>query len=378
MNYLDVFKHGLVDSPIHKTIVNEKSSYEFYNPFVDKYTGFRELKRCLSSVGLEISDWYNYFILGIEDRNDSPICPICKSRIKKFCDIHKGYYKTCCSNECIGLSLSKSNIERYKDPKEREKTSIATSKGCMDPEIRKKKSEVLKEYNRLHPENGRNISNSLYNFWGNADDNRRKEHGNSIKKAYKENPELRENRSRNQSERWENPTERMIESLSMNSLGIHTHRYSYWEEKYIHLDSLIERAFFEYSCKSLKTFSLVREPVSIRYFNTGKSKYKTYRPDFLYNNHYLVEVKPSSQVNSQEVIDKMNAAIDFCYLLGLEYVILTEKYLYEGADPYYGNFPDLKLAEDDRNKISDILNQIREEHRESKRRKKDEGLSDCS
>ena len=70
-----------------------------------------------------------------------------------------------------------------------------------------------------------------------------------------------------------------------------------------------------------------------------KGRNRVYLPDFLLNDHYLIEVKPNYMLDDPINIAKFNAADLYCRENGLEYVILTEDYLFNNGEPFYGSMP---------------------------------------
>lgn len=78
------------------------------------------------------------------------------------------------------------------------------------------------------------------------------------------------------------------------------------------------------------------ENVRISYLNYDGSE-RTYAPDFLVDDHFLVEIKPEKLINSPLIKLKTEAAIKYCKEKGLEYIIkdaiiLTPKEIKELVD----------------------------------------------
>ena len=196
----------------------------------------------------------------------------------------------------------KQGIERYKDPYERLKTSLSTSESLRTPEMHKK------------------LSTSQINRY--KDPYQRKKTGDASKRA------------------WRNPSEKMkLNCLGSSSrYGIRSRVFSIWENKVIKFDSNWELKFYEI-CVSKCVNLLLREPLVIEYIKPRELEFSGYKPDFLLDGHYLIEIKPSSLLDDPINIAKFNAADLYCRENGLEYVILTEDYLFNNGEPFYGSMP---------------------------------------
>jgi len=68
------------------------------------------------------------------------------------------------------------------------------------------------------------------------------------------------------------------------------------------------------------------EKISIKYINFD-GKERTYRPDFVIENKYLIEVKPKKMMDTPQNRIKKVAAIEFCEKNGLEYRMVDVKNL---------------------------------------------------
>jgi hypothetical protein len=93
-------------------------------------------------------------------------------------------------------------------------------------------------------------------------------------------------------------------------------------------------------CKEINVNKLIRCRIFIKYHNSLTNTYNRYLPDFLLNDHYLIEIKPNYELDDEVNICKFNAADEYCRLNNLEYVIITEDYLFNNGSPFYG---ELKL-----------------------------------
>lgn len=153
------------------------------------------------------------------------------------------------------------------------------------------------------------------------------------------NPDERKKTSRSSRKVWSNPTEALLN----NSLGSYSRAkklkvYSKWENKDIILDSSWEIKLIEKMTLILSVSSLIRPRFSIKYTSTDMELHN-YIPDFLLNDHYLIEIKPNYLLDDEVNIAKFNAADIYCRENGLEYVILTEDYLFSNDEPFYGSMP---------------------------------------
>lgn len=92
------------------------------------------------------------------------------------------------------------------------------------------------------------------------------------------------------------------------------------------------------SLKELSYMVNVIERFNLKWENGEKSKYKieyidykgnmrTYRPDFLIEDKYLVEIKPKKLWNSKNIKIKKEFAINFCNERNLKYKLISPKML---------------------------------------------------
>jgi len=68
------------------------------------------------------------------------------------------------------------------------------------------------------------------------------------------------------------------------------------------------------------------ENIKIKYIDF-KNQERNYFPDFLLNNKYIIEIKPKRLFNSISVIDKKNAAIEYCKNNNLIYKLISPQIL---------------------------------------------------
>ena len=370
------------------------NEYSYLIPEIGKYTSYRSVIKILRKLEIDIQSWYDRWFLGITSKFDRPRCKICgkEAAWKGLLNAYgrRSCYSKICETELKRLNKSLSMINRYSDPLEREKDSLAQKKRYENPEERLKTSIAMKKANELDPTIRERIGNSNRKFWRNASDEYKKTHGEKISesskteesrkkrslsqkisyennpdrriktgeslrdyyknnpeksleigmkisKYYEDNPEARIEQSERSRNSWSNPSEIRLEN-GCGPRGISNLIYSEWESKTIKLDSSWELTFFN-KCKSLNAIKLIRCPFSIRYNSDIKGLNRVYLPDFLLNDHYLIEIKPNYLLDDEVNIAKFNAADVYCRENELEYVILTEDYLFNNGEPFYGSMP---------------------------------------
>ena len=382
--------------PEWKMRIKINNEYLYYIPEVQKYQNYRSISKILKSIGItDIQSWYDRWFLGITVKSDRPRCRICNKEAKWNGLLNSYGRKSCYSTECEfkikRLNKSASLIKRYSDPLERIKESERQKKRYEDPNERLKTSIAMRKANEVDPSIRERIGDSNKKFWRNASNEYKKLHGRKISESsstfeskikrsksqkesynnnpqrgiqnghrlrqfYKDNPDKADMIGRNVSKyyedhpearieqslrsinSWLNPSERRLEN-GCGPRGVEYKVYSKWEDKEIKLDSSWELKFIDLCSNNNLVNKLVRCPFSIRYNSEIKGRNRVYLPDFLLNDHYLIEVKPNYMLDDPINIAKFNAADLYCRENGLEYVILTEDYLFNNGDPFYGSMP---------------------------------------
>lgn len=347
---------------LEKFIKKEGKNVYYFIPELDRWVNSKYISKYLSNIELTPQIWYDKYILEIHDKSQRPICQVdeCSCEIE-FDSISKGYSKGSCSNpdhkkiiynknkariiskesnikrsnslkenykynpdlsKRIGESIRKAYLE---NPEKREIQAENTRKRYEDPEVRKRASEVqierYKDINeRLKTSEAMKRSNLL-----NPESIKKRAEGNHL--HYVNDPDARIRLSNSHIARYMNPTEKMKNRIKNSKMGTSISIYSEWEGKMIHLDSKWELDFVNF-CKEIKVKSLNREDISIKYFNSKYNRNAVYLPDFLLNNHYLIEIKPNCFLDDQTNIDKFLAADEYCRSNGLEFIVITEDWLY--------------------------------------------------
>jgi hypothetical protein len=87
--------------------------------------------------------------------------------------------------------------------------------------------------------------------------------------------------------------------------------------------SLLELSFIINIAERFKLDLKSAESIRIRYLNNDKDR--NYIPDFIVNDKYLIEIKPKQLINSQNVILKRNAALEYCSKVNLIYKIMSPR-----------------------------------------------------
>lgn len=319
-----------------KLTVPGKKRKLYFIPELNKYVDTTHVSYYLPNIGKTPQEWYDRWMLDITVPSDRPKIP--DGRTARFRDLYFGYAKT--QAETIVLTFeewlsewnkarnraaknsSKGQVKRYENPEERENMSRVMKAALKSDEVRKRISECTKA--GFTDNVRKKLSNSLLKFYS---DQYRKDELlirrsqtriiNDIRSSISGNPRVR---------KW----------------GNRRRVFSFWEDRDINLDSSYELQFFEI-CESnnflINDLKRLIKYVKIFYIDPYLGDIHRYFPDFLLDDHYLIEIKPSSLLDDPINIAKFNAADLYCRENGLEYVILTEDYLFNNGDPFYGSMP---------------------------------------
>lgn len=322
------------------------------------------LGRKLEKLGMTIQDWYDKYILEINNSDDRPKCIAdgC-NKTAKFSGIRGGYRTTCGSHECLMKVRSESaKIQMNSMTSEEKSRRLEKWKSKMPNErMSKLQCEVRdrdpERYSRIRSENGKNKSQSVRdsisekkkNWWSNEDNHRNmvqklsdnykinpeisRKKSNSLKETFSR-PERKKNLIESQKKKWENPTERMINPKykygrikGTRYSGVKSRIYSRYEDKFISFDSNWEKFWFINESNNPDIVSIRRCNISIPYTNQYGETHR-YIPDFIVEyysgNRELVEIKPSSRLNEIDTILKIKSGISYAFLHNLNYKILTE------------------------------------------------------
>ena len=298
-----------------KLFINKRVYYYVCNK--SSYVISTHINQELKKLGIKPQDYYDRWILGITVKSERPKCEIesCNDE-STFLNIGKGY-----SGHCEDKEHHRIVVNRHMS---RESTD----------EVKLKQSISIKKRYKDDPTLSVRI-------------------GNSISKAYDLHPEKRELQRMNGIKRYQDPKEverssNIMKELHRNGVfdgvprgfGNKSKVFSKWENKDISLDSSYELEFFNKCSDNCNVNSLIRESIKIQYVSPTDNLSHTYFPDFLLNDHYLIEIKPNYKLDDEVNICKFNAADEYCRLNNLEYVIITEDYLFNNGSPFYG---ELKL-----------------------------------
>lgn len=309
---------------------------KYYIPELRCYVDKSQLGNKLSKIGRTVKDWYNRWIMNFTVESQIPICKIsgCSEPVE-FKGITVGYSIGTCSNkDHRRLGKIMSHTGKTHSIETRNKISMSTKLSFInDPLLIERRTRSLIK-TLSTPESKLKKHNIMVKRY--KDENEHKKTSIGLKKAYSKSSS-RENVSRAKLIQWMNPSDAMIKSIKAN-YGTKSRAFSEWEGKEVHFDSTWEDTFFN-KCVEMKVESLLREPIRIPYFREGNTTGipNSYYPDFLLNNHYLIEIKPNYLLDANE--DKFLAADLYCRENGLEYVILTEDYLFNNGEPFYGSMP---------------------------------------
>lgn len=245
----------------------------------------------LDKYGKTFQDWYDRFILKIDDPNDRPKCKWCGKELE-FLGISKGY-KDFCDKSC---RVNYTNNLQWNDPNSivnsesyRDKLRLSTIRRWSDPN-----SNFNSEEFRI------NLSNKIRNLWSDP------------------------NSSYNDKDYLNSQISNLLNSYKGKTFTYESLKggkcvcRSTWEYKYIiDLDNNPEVMRFE------------SETLRIPYENKGSIHH--YVPDFLvfYKDRVeLVEIKPFKLIDDEINQLKFKSAFQYCLLNGYKFVILTEVELF--------------------------------------------------
>lgn len=156
-----------------------------------------------------------------------------------------------------------------------------------------------------------------------------------------ENPDIRTEFSKKQSEGMKNYLENSYNTDKYTILDVNIPKYSSIKTKTGYYTSTKSNIKFRYLssweldflklCDSLDCIKFIDKPKSIKYTDKFNNR-RLYIPDFYitmdtgYN--IIIEIKPKAFMNNETVILKKKAALEYCKLTGDKYLIITEDELY--------------------------------------------------
>ena len=325
----------------------------YFVPWIERYVSKNFLSRELSKINKTVQNYYDRWILNITVPSQRPRCKArgCSNEVMFQKGIDLNYRRGYCHceshrKEVVSLVKSEAGIKRYKNPEERLRQSEISKITGSNPITKMKRSESMK--NRYRDPKERKRQSDISKKSLSRPEVRKKISDKA--KLRGATPEGKAIKSNSMRKRFSNPLERI--KASMKAIQAHldgkfdnVHKgigkkcmiYSPWENKDIYLDSTWELEFFNICTNKLASL-LIRESVKIKYYDNLR-KLHSYSPDFLLNDHYLIEIKPNYLLDDEVNIAKFNAADIYCRENGLEYVVLTEDYLFNNGEPFYGSMP---------------------------------------
>lgn len=275
----------------------------------------KEAKNYLSSLGLDIQNYYDIVVLGLRSPLDRPRCE-CGEPVK-FKTFSIGYDKYCCFSHGSKYSMSQAFIEAghksklgYETPQEvkdkiskSEKLSKAGKTYVCSPETSKKLSRAKK---------GKRKSLA----W-------KKLMSNLVKQKIKTDPSSVFNNLRGRGKKSKYFSKKANKTITC---------LSSWEREFLRLcDEEIDYIVKVDTC----------DP--IEYYDPVTKKNRLYIPDFLIyldnGDSYMIEVKPTGELLDPTVLAKKYAAKKFCKNNKIKgYVMITELALYKRKDCYFNLF----------------------------------------
>lgn len=276
--------------------------------FMDEmgWVNIRKLKSILKEFNKSVQDWYDEYILGIDNSLNRPKCPICGKECK-FINISLGYNMTC--SFLHGRILGSRNDSEHH--------SEVMKKLYENPESRKRTSDSIRNAYNVNPEYREKVSKGT--------------------KEGMSKPESKIKRSRSHRELWRNPTERMLNpknsrssNKSLRYSGIKSSVISKYDPlSKIYFDSNWEKVFY-YNCTlDERIVNITRWRIPIMYVRPSDGLVHSHLPDFLveYSNGVkeIIEIKPKFLTDDPDTKSKIESATSYSFLYGYEYRVVTEE-----------------------------------------------------
>lgn len=291
--------------------LNKSYRYYYYSPELNSWfkSGY-EFRNALGSLGLTERNWYNRWILNKSYYYSGPKCinQNCNN-ITEFHRLTTGYRLSCCKY-CHNKFIASNNL-------------------CMS-----KRVESMKDFYN----NGGPISKVLNN------PDKYPESYKSLNSWYKsggtfgilnKNPESYPKYYKYSTSEWcSNISRNYYDNIGNSSPSISINR-SKFLSGWIKDSTKSHRAFYRSSWEALLMYKLEEddnvkyyesEPFSIKYYHPDGSLHR-YIPDLLVvfndNSKLLVEIKADYLLDDELVKLKSSAAIEYCNLMGMDYIVIS-------------------------------------------------------
>ena len=288
----------------------------------------KKIIKILNNIGVSAQLYYDIVILGLTSESDRPKCHLDECDCSKFYNLNQGYQLYCSKSHQVkdknrnikDSTREKLRISGYNHKVPDNMRYYLSNLVRSNPSIKKKQMD-----NKLASIIRRKISLGILDKDGNplpkkklprkpVSDEFRKRCSERMKKFFKEHPEkIHVNGFR----RFNNKTGYEFSKKANRNI-----RYlSSWELDFIR--------FIDRSDEVVKILDIP----PIEYYNEEKSKISLYFADFnlVLNNgmKVIIEIKPKNLINNKIVVDKRNAAIEYCKNNGFYYITLTELELFD-------------------------------------------------
>lgn len=329
---------------------------KFYFPPTKEWIKWSDRIEFLESHGVKENEYYEILQKGyVYPNNIDTICERdgCSNK-KPFVNMYVGYTRKYCSQECNRLSrignkygnkkLSligrlKKYIRLYGVPGGIIKLNerLLEERNPSPPKKKKIGHKLPLRY-RLIKKYGKEVGESMYESeldkyrYRNSEKFYIDKYGEDIgKKIWKD---ILYRRGTNFRELWRNPTEGILKASG--NRGTKVYVYSKYEEKEILLQSNYEKDFFLKLSEDINVTSIIRvHGLGIEYTDSENINHN-YIPDFIVNYNdgksLLIEVKPRYMINNELVLLKRDAAINYCRVHNMTYVMVTEEWIYHELD----------------------------------------------
>lgn len=289
--------------------------YKVYVPEVDKYVFVQQLRL----FNLTPQQWYDKYVLHIDNENDRPKCVICGKPVH-FDRPSRGYVLTC-SDECYKQRHHQNSTALWLnwDDSKRAQVSANRSIGIkryienLTPEEHYQQFHIKNSLGQQRPETKLKRSNSLKQWWSQIDDITRQ---NLPQLRGLRHPESHKKSAQSRLQHRLDDINVTIDDIDkVYSRGSKTRLYLGKDILFAtnNREWLTVQSNYELQLvQLLETLQIHYQysPCIIKYWSSNLNRHRTYIVDFaIYFKTYTiyVEIKPWFRRNDIDVIDKFNA-----------------------------------------------------------------------
>lgn len=302
------------DKPL---VVKRGSRNTFYVPTLDRYLMPSQMR---FYTGMSMQDWYDKYVLAIDDVDDRPKCRIC-GKPAGFQNGARGYAITCGSRQCY-LEVDRQNGHKiwqtFSDDKkkaigQRISTGIKRQIASLSPEERHQRFHVNNSIGQQHPETKRKKSEAMLKFWSQFTEEDKKTLARLS--GFRDPESHRKSAEARMSNLVNNQDSRILHTDAITCKGVKTRLYL---DKDIFFATNSQQWFTVQSNYELQFVRLLEElhiqyeysPCAVRYYSNLHKRNRTYTPDFcvFYKDYMIfVEIKSWFKRNAIDVVEKFAA-----------------------------------------------------------------------